>query len=442
MFLGDTMSLINSSRALRRAHRAAAALLAGLTLASACRQLAFAQAASEPAAACRSRRVAAPAVAKESVDNPYGLKALWTQGDFVARGTLIIMVIMTMGSWYIIFTKLFEQRKLMKSAEAAAKTFWKAGSVKAGIGSLDEGSAFRYIAERASRPASTTKARWSRRSTSTPGSAMSVERAVDNIKSRLQDGLALLATVGSTAPFVGLFGTVWGIYNALIKIGISGQASIDKVAGPVGEALIMTAIGLAVAVPAVMGYNWLIRRNKAVMERVRAFARRPAQRAARRQARADASGSGVHGDAMAMNLASADGDEDQLNTTINTTPLVDVMLVLLIIFLITIPVVTQTIKLELPKERNLPTQTKPENIVIAVNRDGEVYWGMERLPDIETLVARLKKESVKEPQPEVHIRGDGEVRYESVGRVVVACQRAGIFKVGFITEPPAGVVTR
>ncbi len=147
---------------------------------------------------------------------------------------------------------------------------------------------------------------------------------------------------------------------------------------------------------------------------------------------------------MAMNVGSpdsGDGDE-QLNNTINTTPLVDVMLVLLIIFLITIPVVTQTIKLDLPKERNLPTQTKPENIVIAVNRDGEVYWGMERIPDNETLVNRLKAEAVKEPQPEVHIRGDNEVRYESVGRVVVACQRAGIFKVGFITEPPAGTAAR
>jgi biopolymer transport protein ExbD len=146
---------------------------------------------------------------------------------------------------------------------------------------------------------------------------------------------------------------------------------------------------------------------------------------------------------MAMQVGAAEGDADeQLNNTINTTPLVDVMLVLLIIFLITIPVVTQTIKLELPKERNLPTQTKPENIVIAVNRDGETYWGLERIPDTETLVQRLKVESVKEPQPEVHIRGDNEVRYESVGRVVVACQRAGIFKVGFITEPPAGAGAR
>jgi biopolymer transport protein ExbD len=143
---------------------------------------------------------------------------------------------------------------------------------------------------------------------------------------------------------------------------------------------------------------------------------------------------------MAMQVGGADDSgEDQLNNSINTTPLVDVMLVLLIIFLITIPVVTQTIKLELPKEKNIPLQTKPENIVLAVNRDGEMYWGTERLPDIEALVTRLKLESVKEPQPEVHIRGDSEVRYEAVGRVVVACQRAGIFKVGFITEPPAGI---
>jgi biopolymer transport protein ExbD len=144
---------------------------------------------------------------------------------------------------------------------------------------------------------------------------------------------------------------------------------------------------------------------------------------------------------MAMNVGSPDaGDgEEQLNNTINTTPLVDVMLVLLIIFLITIPVAIDTIKLELPKEKNVVLQTKPENITIAVNREGEVYWGRERMADTEALVARLKVEAVKEPQPEVHIRGDSDVRYESVGRVVVACQRAGIFKVGFITEPPAGL---
>ena len=139
---------------------------------------------------------------------------------------------------------------------------------------------------------------------------------------------------------------------------------------------------------------------------------------------------------MAMSMGSSDGDDDEMNSSINTTPLVDVMLVLLIIFLITIPVVTQSVQLSLPKERNLPTQTKPENILLAVTKDGDVYWNTRKIPDTETLVRELKKESIKDPQPEVHIRGDEEARYESVGRLVVACQRAGIAKVGFITEPP------
>ena len=141
---------------------------------------------------------------------------------------------------------------------------------------------------------------------------------------------------------------------------------------------------------------------------------------------------------MAMNVGSPDdGGEEQLNNTINTTPLVDVMLVLLIIFLITIPVVTQTIKLELPKERNLPTQTKPENIVISLNKDGEMFWGMEYVPSTKALFERLKPVAVMQPQPEVHVRADENTRYEFVGRVVATCQRASILKIGFITEPPA-----
>jgi biopolymer transport protein ExbB len=234
--------------------------------------LAFAQAASAPEAAAPAPAAPpGPVVTKETIDNPYGLEALWKQGDFVARGTLIIMVIMSMGSWYIIFTKVFEQRKLLKSAKAAGANFWTSGSVKKGMDTLDEGSAFRYIAEQGLQADEHHEGSLVEQIDRHTWITMSVTRAVDNIQSRLQDGLAFLATVGSTAPFVGLFGTVWGIYHALTAIGIAGQASIDKVAGPVGEALIMTAFGLAVAVPAVMGYNWLIRRNKLVMERVRAF---------------------------------------------------------------------------------------------------------------------------------------------------------------------------
>jgi len=139
---------------------------------------------------------------------------------------------------------------------------------------------------------------------------------------------------------------------------------------------------------------------------------------------------------MGMNVGSSSGD-DEVVSTINTTPLVDVMLVLLIIFLITVPVVTQTIALNLPKETNIVRVTKPENIEISVSKDGDVYWGTKLVPDMEELVKRLGKESVKNPQPEVHIRGDDKSRYESVGRVIFACQRAGIMKINFVTEPPA-----
>jgi biopolymer transport protein ExbD len=138
---------------------------------------------------------------------------------------------------------------------------------------------------------------------------------------------------------------------------------------------------------------------------------------------------------MAMNIGSG-GDEDEVVSTINTTPLVDVMLVLLIIFLITIPVVTQTVAMSLPKETNIARQTKPENIEVSVNKDGDVFWNGQAVADNEALFQRLKKIAVMNPQPEVHIRGDEKSRYESIGRVVFACQRAAIAKISFVTEPP------
>ena len=251
----------------------AAALLALAAFVTTAPSPALAQA-SAPAAEAAAPAVATAPVAtvvKEEVANPYGLDALWSQGDFVARGTLIIMIIMSMASWYVIFTKLFEQSKMLRAANKVGDSFWKAGTMKQAATTLAEGSAFRYIAEQGVQADDHHEGTLVEQIDRHTWITMSVDRAVGNINSRMQDGLAVLATVGSTAPFVGLFGTVWGIYHALTAIGISGQASIDKVAGPVGEALIMTAFGLAVAVPAVMGYNWLIRRNKQVMERIRTF---------------------------------------------------------------------------------------------------------------------------------------------------------------------------
>lgn len=208
--------------------------------------------------------------ATEIIENPYGLEALWKGGDLVARITLGILVLMSVGSWYIIVTKVYEQAKMGHQARAAERTFWKAASIQKGTADLKEGSPYRFMAESGLEATTKHEGLLGNVDMNT-WISMSIQRAIDNIQSRTQDGLAFLATVGSTAPFVGLFGTVWGIYHALTAIGVAGQASIDKVAGPVGEALIMTAIGLAVAVPAVLGYNWLIRRNKTAMDRVRGF---------------------------------------------------------------------------------------------------------------------------------------------------------------------------
>ena len=227
-----------------------------------------------PAAAPAAVAAAAPSaamVSKETVDNPYGLKALWEQGDFVSKGTLIILIIMSMGSWYILITKLWESFKLSGEAKSAGRTFFKSASLNDGVKSLKSGSAFHFIAESGVNAGEHHEGSLTENIDRNTWVTMNVQRAVDTVQSRLQDGLAVLATVGSTAPFIGLFGTVWGIYHALTAIGIAGQASIDKVAGPVGEALIMTAIGLAVAVPAVLGYNWLVRRNKVTMDSVRGF---------------------------------------------------------------------------------------------------------------------------------------------------------------------------
>ncbi len=227
--------------------------------------------AAAPVAPAATPAPAAAVVTKETVDNPYGLQALWQQGDFVSKGTLIILIIMSMGSWYILITKLWESFKLSSEAKAAGRSFFKSASLNEGVKTLKAGSAFHFIAESGVNAGEHHEGSLTENIDRNTWVTMNVQRAVDNVQSRLQDGLAVLATVGSTAPFIGLFGTVWGIYHALTAIGIAGQASIDKVAGPVGEALIMTAIGLAVAVPAVLGYNWLVRRNKVTMDAVRGF---------------------------------------------------------------------------------------------------------------------------------------------------------------------------
>jgi biopolymer transport protein ExbB len=214
----------------------------------------------------------APPPATEMVKNPYGLSALWNAGDIIARGTLVMLLIMSMGSWYVIITKFIEQIVLSSQARQAEREFWRAPGVREGAERLKKRSAFRLMVEDGLAAVQHRDGTLTDEIDPNSWITLTVQHSSDAVTSRMQRGLAFLATVGSTAPFVGLFGTVWGIYHALTAIGIAGQASIDKVAGPVGEALIMTAMGLAVAVPAVLGYNWLIRRNKVILDRVRNFA--------------------------------------------------------------------------------------------------------------------------------------------------------------------------
>jgi biopolymer transport protein ExbB len=212
----------------------------------------------------------AAAAAAPAGDNPYGLMQALNEGGLISWATFVILVAMSIGTFYILFTKFFEQQKIISQGNKVRSSFWNSPNLKEASSKLDAKSAYRAIVD------DTLTAQEQHGKLTNPVDqhdwmANSLARSQGSIGARLGEGLAFLATVGSTSPFIGLFGTVVGIYRALIKIGASGQASISTVAGPVGEALIMTALGLVVAVPAVLAYNWLIRRNKSIMEDLAAF---------------------------------------------------------------------------------------------------------------------------------------------------------------------------
>ena len=226
-----------------------------------------------PAAPAPAPAVAGPTIIKAPVvaaneENPYGLGDIIKKKNPVSYTVLGILLVMSVGTWYIFFTKYLDQSRILNQARIVERRFWTSGSINEGIDRLPKNSMFRAIAEAGVKAAAG--------GTSLVGLndwiAMSLSRQLEDATGRLQGGVTFLASVGSVAPFVGLFGTVWGILQALIAIGVAGQASIDKVAGPVGEALIMTALGLAAAVPAVLLYNWLVRRNKVISDKLRAFA--------------------------------------------------------------------------------------------------------------------------------------------------------------------------
>jgi biopolymer transport protein ExbB len=213
--------------------------------------------------------MATPAAAPAG-ENPYGLMQALQEGGVISWSVFIILVIMSLGTFYILFTKLMQQQKIMSQGRKVRASFWNSPNLRDASTKLEQRSAYRAIVDDAL-VAQEQHGKLTDPIDQHDWMSNSLARSQGSIGARLGEGLAFLATVGSTAPFIGLFGTVIGIYRALIKIGASGQASIDTVAGPVGEALIMTALGLVVAVPAVLAYNWLIRRNKSIMEDLAAF---------------------------------------------------------------------------------------------------------------------------------------------------------------------------
>jgi biopolymer transport protein ExbB len=206
--------------------------------------------------------------------NPYGLESLWLQGDLVTKSVAIMLLAMSIASWYVILTKALQVLRYRRASTAAGHQFWDTTTLSAGVATLGTGNPFSELAQagvEAMRHHNAHKGHLHDQLSISDWVTLSLRQAIDESSARLQTGMAVLASVGSTAPFVGLFGTVWGIYHALVAIGTSGQASIDKVAGPVGESLIMTALGLAVAIPATFGYNALVRGNKSVIAQLNKF---------------------------------------------------------------------------------------------------------------------------------------------------------------------------
>jgi biopolymer transport protein ExbB len=212
------------------------------------------------------------ASSEQLVDNPFGFTKFITDADGVSLTILVVLVVMSAASWYVIFTKFWDQSRIRRAYAEAQRKFWSAGNLRDGTANLTgQDNVFRMLAEDGMRAAQYYEGHLTEQVSLNDWITVALHRSAESVSTRLANGLAILATTGSVSPFVGLLGTVWGIYNALIGLSLSGQPAIEKISGPIGEALIMTAIGLFVAVPAVMGYNWLLRRNRNILEKMKDF---------------------------------------------------------------------------------------------------------------------------------------------------------------------------
>jgi len=375
-------------------------------------------------------------------EDQYGLLGLWTQTDLLGKGVALTLLLMSVLSWCVIVIKACRLMQLRRMAARAVREFWHAHSFREGLELLSQqggDNPFRTLAEEGAEAVqhhADNQQDLHGALNISDWVTSNLRRVIDEAAQGLQSGLSVLASTGSTAPFVGLLGTVWGIYHALIGISKTGAASIDQVAGPVGEALIMTAFGLIVAIPAVLAYNALVRGNKTILAQLQRFAhdlhayfvtgagRGPAGRAQ------PAAG----GRRILMAFGNDPASDEDVMSEINMTPLVDVMLVLLIIFMITMPVITHAVKVQLPQAASQSSPTPPDPVELSIDAAGQYFWNDEPL-SFAQLEARLAAAAQQAPQPELRVNADRQVRYDAVAQALAAAQRAGLHKLGFVTLP-------
>src|SRR4030088_2437698 len=349
------------------------------------------------------------------------------QSDIVARVLLVVLVLMSAISWYLIVYKGISRVIRQNRTQKFLTFFGRPTSLEAVQNELNVHGVrepFGHLTAH-SLHAQAHHAKFGAAKLEETGSEQefltrTIKKVLDEETTSLENGLTMLATIGATAPFVGLFGTVWGVYHALVAIGMSGSGMLDKVAGPVGEALIMTGIGLAVALPAVMGYNWLTRSNRVLTAKLDAFAFELLTFLSMGRA-LQASGRG----AKPGNVPLAE---------INMVPLIDVVLVLLVIFIVTAPLLTNAVKLDLPKATSTADIQKPEKVEFAIDASGSLFWNGERISR-EDAVAKFTAAGTKRPQPEIYLRADQGVAYRYVAEMLADASKAGLSKIAFVSEP-------
>ncbi len=381
---------------------------------------------------------------------PTGILHYLESGDAVTHAVAYVLLAMSIASWCFLLVKAWVLVRAKRQGPAALAAFWRAATLDDGLAALraaDKERVFLPLAE-AARDADAASRIEPHALAARVERGERVLRALRHAlrasQRRLEFGQVLLASIGSTAPFVGLLGTVWGIYHALDSIAASGQAQIENVAGPVGEALIMTAFGLVVAIPAVLAYNILGRLVRQLVEELDGFARdlhvfvcgepaaappttRPPRPSPRRRS-----------DTRSEEGGMAFGGLDHQHTSqpmadINMTPLIDVMLVLLVIFILTAPLLTHAIRLDLPKVAAAPARETPETITVSIDAAGKLYWNDAPVA-LDALAARLRDAAANGKDPELHLRAARDTRYDTIAQVMGAAQQAGVARIGFVTD--------